>query len=973
MLNEREVLMVPPSQESCCIDRNVHLCGRVDSVKRVAFNNHPLQQGRPPRDDGFDLGFPGDAITGGGGGGGGQCPGEDKAEDEAEGNNCSDDRFLAPSSPPIAAAAAVAAAAASSSPTMHEEGHSGMMNSTGDFGSSRAPAQNGWSTKDNGLEAKENGFVGVSEKRMRNGERLASHPPDAGLGNQGGESFQEDCPEVPMRKRVHVSDDNTVDVLSKRGGEVGVSSGGRVESSEGNKSVSLGVVTPTKSDEGKPSEGKMSPDSEVKGGEEASARTEEVNGKGVFETEEAILSHSGEDVEMLSAEEEAREFRWESDARSASEPEESPVHVTDNFGDRRTPEEEFRDMDVDPVSVENIQPVGIEEVGGSASPRAVERDGVQLQEQPVLERDAEDHLRNRSGSPDLSLQPPPPDTLEARFQEEERNPGRNRPHQQVPRDVEVIEFDDSDDDDDADDDQAFGAAREAYDSDGSSTKGKKPISSQLGEQQRQRHRYRFTSSESTAPSYNADEDNSDSDDDLQVLGSRPPPNANGHGRNYGSANPVVVEDDDDDDNYSTTEEQDSDSSDVEEVGDSQSDIRRRWEEAAMRRRMGRAMQSAGSKANASQGGTVNLDDDGTESQGLEESVATSTYRGSPDSKDQTETSEARGGLDGVVHRAEGRGTTFRAAEGQRPVRAAPHVEDVMFNNFEAAKVKVPDTPADSGRPTVFSSPGSDQGDISGSKSVRGETPGITELVRVKTWSTAVQSENQQGEPSSRDSDQNGDERPHSKHVLLEGLENGTGENQALVAVEAEASIAHEDLLAAKERLKQTDHYRKTDAEEWALRQQEIERQAAESKRLRQRKRQEADRKREMERKQKERIEELRLSQRKEERQMDLRDQLRGQVRTELERVAANCLDFATLLRKLGVPVEGGSQPSTQQVNAAYKKALFKFHPDRAVASSQGEPRKQVEAEEKFKLIQRLKDTLTPVANDYTYPTYRSFF
>ncbi|CAM6098295.1 unnamed protein product [Calypogeia fissa] len=111
----------------------------------------------------------------------------------------------------------------------------------------------------------------------------------------------------------------------------------------------------------------------------------------------------------------------------------------------------------------------------------------------------------------------------------------------------------------------------------------------------------------------------------------------------------------------------------------------------------------------------------------------------------------------------------------------------------------------------------------------------------------------------------------------------------------------------------------------------------------------------------------------EERQMDLRDQLRGQVRTELERVAANCLDFATLLRKLGVPVEGGSQPSTQQVNAAYKKALFKFHPDRAVASSQGEPRKQVEAEEKFKLIQRLKDTLTPVANDYTYPTYRSFF
>lgn len=51
----------------------------------------------------------------------------------------------------------------------------------------------------------------------------------------------------------------------------------------------------------------------------------------------------------------------------------------------------------------------------------------------------------------------------------------------------------------------------------------------------------------------------------------------------------------------------------------------------------------------------------------------------------------------------------------------------------------------------------------------------------------------------------------------------------------------------------------------------------------------------------------------EERNSDIRDQLRGQVRAELERVAVTCKDFATLLRQLGVPVEGGTHPSEKQV------------------------------------------------------------
>lgn len=41
-----------------------------------------------------------------------------------------------------------------------------------------------------------------------------------------------------------------------------------------------------------------------------------------------------------------------------------------------------------------------------------------------------------------------------------------------------------------------------------------------------------------------------------------------------------------------------------------------------------------------------------------------------------------------------------------------------------------------------------------------------------------------------------------------------------------------------------------------------------------------------------------------------------------------------------------------QVHVAFKRALLTFHPDRA---SQSDIRKQVEAEEKFKLVTRMKE------------------
>jgi DnaJ-class molecular chaperone len=62
--------------------------------------------------------------------------------------------------------------------------------------------------------------------------------------------------------------------------------------------------------------------------------------------------------------------------------------------------------------------------------------------------------------------------------------------------------------------------------------------------------------------------------------------------------------------------------------------------------------------------------------------------------------------------------------------------------------------------------------------------------------------------------------------------------------------------------------------------------------------------------------------------------------------------MAALLRGLGITVGGGTSPPPNEVHAAYKRAVLKFHPDRA---SRGDIKQQVEAEEKFKLIARMKD------------------
>ncbi|KAK7348806.1 hypothetical protein VNO80_23500 [Phaseolus coccineus] len=160
-----------------------------------------------------------------------------------------------------------------------------------------------------------------------------------------------------------------------------------------------------------------------------------------------------------------------------------------------------------------------------------------------------------------------------------------------------------------------------------------------------------------------------------------------------------------------------------------------------------------------------------------------------------------------------------------------------------------------------------------------------------------------------------------------------------------------NIINEREKLKETDEYKQAMEEEWASRQLQLQIQAEEVQILRKRRKAEK-RLLDMQRRQKERIEEVRESQKKDEEFMNLKEQLRVDIRKGLNHLEMQCHDMTSLLRGLGIHVGGSCTPLPNEVQAAYKRALFTFHPDRA---SKSDVRAQVEAEEKFKLISRLKD------------------
>ncbi|KAL7604607.1 hypothetical protein Lser_V15G15409 [Lactuca serriola] len=116
------------------------------------------------------------------------------------------------------------------------------------------------------------------------------------------------------------------------------------------------------------------------------------------------------------------------------------------------------------------------------------------------------------------------------------------------------------------------------------------------------------------------------------------------------------------------------------------------------------------------------------------------------------------------------------------------------------------------------------------------------------------------------------------------------------------------------------------------------------------KRKEAEKSRllDIERRQKQRVKEIRETQEQEKENMNLKEIYRTKVQNDLKNLEMTCHDMPSLLRGLGIFVDD----SSTQIRAAYKRALLSFHPDRATGSDMHQ---QVEAEEKFKLISRMRD------------------
>ncbi|CAI8596122.1 unnamed protein product [Vicia faba] len=98
---------------------------------------------------------------------------------------------------------------------------------------------------------------------------------------------------------------------------------------------------------------------------------------------------------------------------------------------------------------------------------------------------------------------------------------------------------------------------------------------------------------------------------------------------------------------------------------------------------------------------------------------------------------------------------------------------------------------------------------------------------------------------------------------------------------------------------------------------------------------------------------LRLfSQIQEEEYMNIKEQLRGEILKKLRQLENECSDMTSLNRGLGINVGTSLRPLPNEVHAAYKRAMFKFHQDRASKTDLCE---HVKAKEKCKLISCMKE------------------
>ncbi|GAU34419.1 hypothetical protein TSUD_217590 [Trifolium subterraneum] len=227
------------------------------------------------------------------------------------------------------------------------------------------------------------------------------------------------------------------------------------------------------------------------------------------------------------------------------------------------------------------------------------------------------------------------------------------------------------------------------------------------------------------------------------------------------------------------------------------------------------------------------------------------------------------------------------------------------------------------------------------------------------------SKNELGDEEStrfKDDIQHGERTTREKVSGCLNSENSKGHEFELHTQDGDLTASNEkNIINEKERHKETDLYKKAMEEELASRQRALQIQAEEAQKERRRKKAKNSQLLDIERRSKERLEE-------DEELMNTKDKLRDEIKKKLGQLERQCPDMTSLLRGLGIKVGESLRPSPneascvylllciskkgREVQAAYKRAMFKFHPDRA---SKTDISTQVEAEETFKLISRMKE------------------
>ncbi|KAD4982911.1 hypothetical protein R6Q59_002562 [Mikania micrantha] len=211
--------------------------------------------------------------------------------------------------------------------------------------------------------------------------------------------------------------------------------------------------------------------------------------------------------------------------------------------------------------------------------------------------------------------------------------------------------------------------------------------------------------------------------------------------------------------------------------------------------------------------------------------------------------------------------------------------------------------------------------------------------------------------------------PTNCHVLNIQLNDGDGGggNKSVIhekggpCTDATDDAAIEDTnVHERKKSKDTTEYKQAQEEELSARRLALKLQAEEARqqrRLLKRKKDEKSRLLDIKKRQKRRVEEMRESQKQDAENMNKKELYRIEVHQNLKKLELTCNDMASLLGALGIFVNSPCATS-DQIHAAYKRALLRFHPDRA--RSGADIRQQVEDEEKFKLILRMKDKVNNI-------------